>query len=106
MHANLHKHFQMRHMDQPFRVAHKAQVVCLVSAVQEIALMKYVSRDANLVQFYGACIHGDSIMLVMEFLEARRMRGCSAPVLPWDALPRDALPRDALPQDGMQIGLA
>jgi hypothetical protein len=32
--------------------------------------MKYVSRDANLVQFYGACIHGDTIMLVMEFLEA------------------------------------
>lgn len=40
--------------------------------MQEIALMKYVSRDANIVQFYGACIKADNMMLVVEFMKVGR----------------------------------
>jgi hypothetical protein len=32
-------------------------------------MMKYVSRDANVTQFYGACVQGDSMMLVTEYME-------------------------------------
>lgn len=32
--------------------------------------MKYVSRDANITQFYGACI-SPSMMLVVEYMEVR-----------------------------------
>lgn len=32
--------------------------------------MKYVSRDANITQFYGACLH-PSMMLVVELMEVR-----------------------------------
>ncbi len=35
---------------------------------QEIDMMKYVSRDANVVQFFGACIQDDSIMLITEYM--------------------------------------
>ncbi|GAB4821409.1 hypothetical protein N2152v2_008455 [Parachlorella kessleri] len=37
--------------------------------VKEIDMMKYVSRDANVTQFYGACIQGDDMMLVAEYME-------------------------------------
>ena len=36
--------------------------------VQEITLMKYVSRDANITQFYGA-VMGPRLMLVAEYME-------------------------------------
>lgn len=35
----------------------------------QIAMMKHVSRDRNVVQFYGACLNSDSLMLVVEFME-------------------------------------
>ncbi len=34
-------------------------------------MMKYVSRDANVTQFYGACVQGDNLMLVAEYMEVR-----------------------------------
>ena len=39
-----------------------------VCCVQEITLMKYVSRDANITQFYGA-VMGPRLMLVAEYME-------------------------------------
>lgn len=35
-------------------------------------MMRYVSRDANVRQFYGACLRGDTWMLVGEYMEVRR----------------------------------
>lgn len=52
------------------------RLICTISSFnldcdfQEIALMKYVSRDANITQFYGACLH-PSMMLVVELMEVR-----------------------------------
>ena len=37
--------------------------------LQTIETMKYLSRDRNIVQFYGACIRLDNLMLVTEFME-------------------------------------
>ena len=33
--------------------------------------VRYVSRDRNIVQFYGACIQSESLVLVLELMEAR-----------------------------------
>ncbi len=41
---------------------------------KEIAIMKKVSYDANVVQFYGACTT-EPAMLVMEYMEVRRLPG-------------------------------
>ena len=37
--------------------------------VREVALMKFLSRDRNIVQFYGACVHHKQLWLVLEFME-------------------------------------
>ena len=37
---------------------------------REIAILRKVSYDANIVQFYGACTT-DPVMLVMEYMEVR-----------------------------------
>ena len=37
---------------------------------REIAILKKVSFDANIVQFYGACTT-EPAMLVMEYMEVR-----------------------------------
>ena len=37
--------------------------------IREIAMMKFVSRDSNIVQFYGGCIYGDSLCLIVEYME-------------------------------------
>ena len=42
---------------------------------KEIAILKKVSYDANIVQFYGACTTSPA-MLVMEYMQARRL--CSS----------------------------
>ena len=40
-------------------------VLCL----QEVDILKSVSYDRNVVQFYGTCLWGDKTMLVLEFME-------------------------------------
>ena len=34
-------------------------------------MLKSVSYDRNVVQFYGTCPHGDQTMLVLEYMEVR-----------------------------------
>ncbi len=37
--------------------------------LREMELLKFVSRDKNVVQFYGCCVKDDRIMLVTELME-------------------------------------
>ena len=37
--------------------------------VHEISMLKFVSRDRNVVQFYGAGIRNNQLWLVTEFME-------------------------------------
>lgn len=37
--------------------------------LRELELLKFVSRDKNVVQFYGCCVKGDHVMLVTELME-------------------------------------
>lgn len=36
--------------------------------ISEIAMMQFVSRDRNIAQFYGACIWGSNLCLVVEYM--------------------------------------
>ena len=49
-----------------FLASMTATSVCL--AVQEIRLLKRISFDRNIVQFYGACLESQPPMLVMEYM--------------------------------------
>ncbi len=40
-----------------------------VCMLQEIDMMKYVSRDPNITQFFGAAIEGDNMLLIFEYME-------------------------------------
>ena len=47
--------------------------------MREVALLKYLSRDRNIVQFYGACIkpaasqsEHEQLCLITEFMEVSR----------------------------------
>lgn len=42
--------------------------------IREIAMMKYVSRDRNIVQFYGACVQTQCLLLVSELMEGGDLR--------------------------------
>lgn len=42
--------------------------------IREIAMMKYVSRDRNIVQFYGACVQTSSLFMVSELMEGGDLR--------------------------------
>ncbi|KAL6780335.1 hypothetical protein ACKKBF_B13530 [Auxenochlorella protothecoides x Auxenochlorella symbiontica] len=42
--------------------------------VREIAMMRFVSRDANITQFYGAVVGAKSLMLVAEYMEGGDLR--------------------------------
>ncbi len=44
---------------------------------KEIAILKKVSYDVNIVQFYGAC-SAEPAMLVMEYMEVRPKAGLTA----------------------------
>jgi len=44
------------------------------SFAQEIAMMQYLSRDANIVQFFGACVVDGRMMLVTELMEGGDLR--------------------------------
>lgn len=41
---------------------------------REIAMMQWLSRDANVVQFFGACVRPGSMMLVTELMEGGDLR--------------------------------
>ena len=38
---------------------------------QEISILKSISYDRNIVQFYGAVLSGSEPMLVLEYMEVR-----------------------------------
>jgi len=40
-----------------------------VAVLQEIAVLRSLSYDRNLVQFYGACLEREHAMLVLEYME-------------------------------------
>ena len=55
--------------------------------LQEIQLLKRISHDRNIVQFYGACLETKPPMLIMEYMGVR-MRSCFScsnrrPCLAW-----------------------
>ena len=37
--------------------------------LREINMLKFVSRDRNIVQFYGACRRNNQLWLVTEYME-------------------------------------
>lgn len=39
--------------------------------VQEVDVLKLVSYDRNVVQFYGTCPYGNQTMLVLEYMEVK-----------------------------------
>ena len=41
--------------------------------VQEIELLRSLSFDANIVQFYGACLQEENTMMVLEFMAVRTL---------------------------------
>lgn len=55
--------------------AFKKDVLCLenhaacLTCLQEVDILKSVSYDRNVVQFYGTCLWGDKTMLVLEYME-------------------------------------
>jgi hypothetical protein len=54
----------------PFRPAFCQPLTRILPAfLQEMAMMEYVSRDANITQFYGVVFRDDAMLLVTEFLE-------------------------------------
>jgi hypothetical protein len=55
-----------------------AEAAAKTSFVQEIAMMQWLSRDPNIVQFYGACVRADNMMLVCELMEVSNPRNFSS----------------------------
>ena len=60
---------------------------------REVAIMQRISYDANVVQFYGACMSGEGAWLCMEYMEVCafriiltpstvHQRYCALPALP------------------------
>ena len=50
---------------------HAANPSCLkqrLLALQEIRLLRKLSFDANIVQFYGACLQEENTMMVLEYM--------------------------------------
>ncbi len=41
----------------------------LCDANRLASLRRYVSRDRNIVQFYGACVQTNSLLLIVELME-------------------------------------
>ena len=41
------------------------------AGTQEISILKSISYDRNIVQFYGAVLSGSEPMLVLEYMEVR-----------------------------------
>ena len=49
-----------------------------------MVLCRYVSRDRNIVQFYGACVQTNSLLLVIELMEVGLDTDCAGLVLRQD----------------------
>ena len=49
-------------------------------AIQEVDVLKSVSYDRNVVQFYGTCPLGDQTMLVLEYMEVSPVSPETMPV--------------------------
>ena len=47
---------------------HSCSLLCLFPLLQEIQLLKRISHDRNIVQFYGACLETKPPMLIMEYM--------------------------------------
>lgn len=41
---------------------------------QEVSVLKGLSYDTNVVQFYGSCVKDGKILLVLEYMEVRKRR--------------------------------
>ena len=50
-----------------------ADAIVNVGGLQEVEVLKSVSYDRNVVQFYGTCVLGNQTMLVSEYMEVWRM---------------------------------
>ena len=48
-----------------------ASLVTQYTAATQVQLAERVSRDANVVQVYGAAVAEDAVLLVMELMQAR-----------------------------------
>ena len=44
-----------------------------MGGLQEVEVLKSVSYDRNVVQFYGTCVLGNQTMLVLEYMEVWRI---------------------------------
>jgi len=65
---------------------------CSVGRAQEISILKSISYDRNIVQFYGAVLSGSEPMLVLEYMQVRSPSPASPIPLvspTWAASPAD-----------------
>ena len=67
-----------------------------VIVLQEIAVLRSLSYDRNLVQFYGACLEREHAMLVLEYMEG----GGPVPGHPGELLPPGHAPAVLVPEGG------
>ena len=51
-------------------------IQCLVCVLQEICLLRMLSFDPNMVQFYGACLDPGFPMLVLEYMQGGDLLSC------------------------------
>lgn len=49
---------------------------CVLVHCKEIAVLRSLSYDRNLVQFYGACLEREHAMLVLEYMEGGDLLTC------------------------------
>lgn len=43
-------------------------ISCNAGALQEVELLRSLSFDGNIVQFYGACLQPEAVMMVLEYM--------------------------------------
>ena len=68
-----------------FQTDQKAQE----SFLREISMLKFASRDRNVVQFYGVSIQNNAIWLVTEHMEVRSLQLRPAQCLCFNSPPRE-----------------
>ena len=49
--------------------------------LQEISILKALNYDKSIVQFYGACLQGNNLTLVQEYMEGGRHSPAVAVIL-------------------------
>jgi hypothetical protein len=55
-------------------INHSALDVSYSTFLREVGLLHHISRNRNVVQFYGACQERDSLMIVTELMEGGNLR--------------------------------